>query len=119
MEIEINDETGLPVLPDGQVWRVRRIDNPYTHDYAVEVIEHRERFKFLGPKVLYSRGFYAGEAIDYAEAKNITFEASIKAHIKHAAERIIELHQEALHIRQVHDKLQSFLGEYPPKSLNK
>lgn len=90
MTVEIDETTGLPVLPDGEFWRVRK----YTKD-SLQV--QRRRRRWLGSKL-----------VDYELAlTSPDYSGSVEGRIAEAAREVLS-----------RPNVRHLIGDYPPKRLN-
>ena len=117
-EIITDPETGMPVLPDGEFWRVRQ-EIRYFEEYLVVELRKKRKF-FWGSKVLAVK-LKSMDSLDSEFRQEDSGIKFIKKQILLLANSVIEEQLERVNLKLRQERLdgiiKSYSGDYPPLKL--
>lgn len=102
---ELDENTGLPALPDGYFWRVR-YEGVYG-DYVKMSVMRKPKYRFLWSWAVEDARLYASIFTD-DNAEELLIKLAGRVHA-----RFIETLRPSSY-----QTVKKYLGDYPPKSLN-
>lgn len=131
---KMNENTGLPELPDGYFWRVENYDGgihgvPMVYLWLMRGTGRKlPKNRILAKLALWWDENYEARAVDYyclgiAEVfkesveRGITFDAAMQLWILITAKRLVKDYEQALDIKAAQEAAKKFVGNYPPKKL--